>query len=116
MIGLVIKLIVCPITVLISNYLFGLRYTVFQAVVVGLILAVAAHFMEVLILKRGTFWVSTVGDFVAALGIVYLSQLVFTNVNVTFIGALLTAVLLTVTEYFQHTFLINAGKTKKSEE
>lgn len=116
MIGLYIKLIICPITVLISNYFFGLNYTLLQAVVVGLILAFFAHFMEVFILKKGTFAISTIADFFAAFIIIYLSQLILINVNITTVGALLTAALLTATEFFQHKYLIGSGKTKKGED
>ncbi len=116
MIGLIMKLIICPITLIISNYIFGLQYTFIQAIMVGIILAVAAHMMEVLILKKGTFWISTIVDFIAAFAIVYLSQFFFRNVYITFLDALLTSVLLTVTEYLQHTYLIRTYKTKKTEE
>jgi len=116
MIGLIIKLIVCPITILISNYLFGLQYTVFQAIIVGLFLAVAAHIMEFILLRKGTFALSTFADLFAAFLIVYLSQFVLRNVTITLTSALFTALLLTATEYFQHKYLISTGKTKKSRD
>jgi hypothetical protein len=116
MVGLIMKLIACPIILLASNYFFGLGYTLTQIIVVGIILAVIAHLMEVLLLKRGTFWVSTVSDFIAAFLVVYLSQYFLANVTITFLGALLTAIIVTVVEYFVHQYLINSGKTKKGGE
>lgn len=113
MAGLILKLVICPIAILISNYLFGLQYTPATAIVVGLVIAVAAHMMEILILKRGTFWISTIADFVAAFAIVYFSQFFIVNVYITVWDALLTSALLTVTEYFQHNYLIKSGRTKK---
>jgi len=49
----------------------------------------------------------------AAFAIVYLSQFVLRDVSITFFSAILTAILLTVTEYFQHNYLIKTDKTKK---
>ncbi|EKQ51433.1 MULTISPECIES: DUF2512 family protein [unclassified Clostridium] len=116
MTGLIMKLILCPILLLITNYIFGLGYTFTQALIVGIVLAIVAHMMEVLILKNGTFWVSTISDFVVAFAIIYLSQFVFMNVIITFWGALITSLLLTVVEYFEHNFLIKSGRTKKGAE
>jgi hypothetical protein len=42
MTSLITKLIVCPPSIVISNYLFGLDYTLTQSIIVSLILAVAA--------------------------------------------------------------------------
>jgi Mg2+/Co2+ transporter CorB len=70
--------------------------------------------MEVLILKKGTFWLSTIVDFVAASFIVYIVSLFFATASVTIAGALLTALLLTFTEVIQHGWLINSGRTQKS--
>jgi Mg2+/Co2+ transporter CorB len=87
---------------------------VIQPIIVGLILAFSAHMMEVLILKKGTFWLSTIVDFVAASFIVYIVSLFFVTASVTIAGALLTALLLTFTEVIQHSWLINSGRTQKS--
>ncbi|WHH60054.1 DUF2512 family protein [Petroclostridium sp. X23] len=117
MTGFIMKLIICPIVVIISDALLNsVNYaSIYQSIGVGIVLAVFAHMMEVLILREGTFWISTIADFIAALGVVYLSQFVLYGAVVTFAGALITSLLLAITEYFQHVFLINAGKTKKSE-
>lgn len=111
------KLIICPLTVYISDILFkGVFYsTIYQPIVVGLILAVSAHMMEVLMLKRDTQWMSLALDFVAATAIVYFSQFFLRGSVVSLNGALLTAFLLGITEYFQHMWLISTGKTKKTE-
>lgn len=116
MLGLIIKLFVCPITVLIATLLFTNVFynTITQAIIVGLVIAVAGHMMEVLILKRGTFWLSTIVDFVAAAFIVYIVSNFFTTAAVTVGGALLTALLLSFTEVIQHSWLINSGRTEKS--
>ncbi|WP_078548419.1 DUF2512 family protein [Litchfieldia alkalitelluris] len=116
MLGLIVKIFVCPITVLISSLIFPNVYypNILQPIIVGVILAISAHMMEVVILKRGTFWLSTVTDFVAASVIVYFVSLFFVTASVTIGGALLTALLLTFTEVIQHNWLIKSGRTEKS--
>lgn len=117
MTSLIMKIIICPLAVLLSDYLFADIYFpyIYQAIILGIILAVAAYVMELLFLKKGTFWINNVLDFILATVIVYVSQFFFTGARITFIGALLTSALLTITEYFQHLYLIRSGKTKKSE-
>lgn len=116
MIGFIVKIFVCPITVMVASLIFpNVNYAnVIQAIIVGLVLAVAAHTMEVFILKKGTFWLSTLVDFAAASLIVYFVSLFFVTASVTIFGALLTALLLTITEVIQHNWLINSGRTEKS--
>ncbi|WP_199622686.1 DUF2512 family protein [Paenibacillus alkalitolerans] len=117
MAGLFVKLIVCPLTVILASYLFpNVNYTaLYQPIIVGLVLAVAAHMMEVFLLKEGTFWLSTAMDFIAATLIVYFVSL-FQAANVTFFGAILTAILLTLTEIVQHRWLIRSGRTQKAPQ
>ncbi|WP_088104902.1 DUF2512 family protein [Halalkalibacter urbisdiaboli] len=116
MIGLIVKIFVCPITVMIASLLFANVYYahVIQPIVVGLLLAFSGHMMEVIILKKSTLWLSAILDFVAATLIVYFVSLLFGTALVTFTGALLTALLLTFTEVIQHGWLINSGRTVKS--
>lgn len=117
MLGLIIKIIVCPLAIMLSDYLFADVYYpyIYESIITGLVLAVVAHFMEVMILKRGTFWISTIADFVAAAVIVYLSQFFFRGSSITFVGALLTSIIISITEILQHLYLIKSGRTKKSE-
>lgn len=116
MTSLFIKLIICPLIVMASDFIFRDVYFpfFFQSLLVGLILAVLAHIMELLILGKGTFWISNVLDFVAALAIVYYSQFFLEGVVITPGGAFLTAVLLFISEYIQHLYLIKNGKVEKS--
>lgn len=110
------KIIICPAVLWISSVLFPQVYYPYwyQIVIVGIVLALAGHMMEVLMLKEGTLWSSTIMDFIAATIIVYFASFFFVGARVTFTGALITAVLLVFTEYFQHFWLIRSGKTKKS--
>jgi uncharacterized membrane protein YeaQ/YmgE (transglycosylase-associated protein family) len=115
MMGLLIKLVVCPITVIFASYLFPtMSYgAIYQPIIVGLILAAAGHIMELFLLKPGTFWISTFADFIAATLIVYIVSMFFEAAYVTFVAALFTGFLLAVTEYFQHQWLLKYGKTLK---
>ncbi|RBW69648.1 DUF2512 family protein [Bacillus taeanensis] len=115
MTGLLIKLVVCPITVIFASYLFPtMSYdTIYQPIIVGLVLAFASHMMELFLLKPGTFWISTFADFIAATIIVYVISMFFEGAYVPFVAALFTGFLLAVTEYFQHQWLLKYGKTLK---
>lgn len=110
------KLIICPITLIISDLLiWGIDYTnIYQPIIVGVILAVLAHTMELFLLKRETFWTSNIADLIAAFAVVYLSQFFIPDARVTLLGALLAALLLFLTEYFQHLYLLRSGKVKKA--
>ncbi len=57
-------------------------------------------------LRKGALWINNVIDLVAAFIFVYFSHYVFHRATTTFFGALLTAILLAVTEYMQHLYLI----------
>jgi uncharacterized membrane protein YvlD (DUF360 family) len=114
--GFIAKIILIPIALIVSDLLSThINYTsYYQPIVTGIILAVIAHGMELLILRRGTAWVSTFSDFVLAFVVVYLSQFLFAGAYVTFWGALLAAVIIAVAEHFLHRYLISSHKTIKS--
>jgi hypothetical protein len=114
--GLFIKLLVCPAVVVLADALFPEVFypSLFQSISVGLLLALAGHFMEVWLLKRGTLWMSTLIDLAGAWAIVFTSAFLLTGARVTFLGAVFTAILLTVTEYLQHVWLISSGRTEKA--
>ncbi len=116
MTGFLIKLIMCPLILYLTDYISpAVNYgSVYQPLILGLILAVAAHLLEVYLLEKGTLWVSTLADFVAASFIVYFGTLLLPEASITFGGALLAAGLLTVAEYYLHLYLIRTGKTQKS--
>ncbi len=115
MTGLIIKLIVCPSVVYLSSLLFNdliFFSSFYQIIIVGIVLAVGAHIMEVWFLNKKTIWTSTGLDFVAATMIVYLSSFIFLDVKITLLGALITAFLLSITEVIQHYYLTNAEKVE----
>ncbi|GAA0729567.1 hypothetical protein GCM10008905_29690 [Clostridium malenominatum] len=115
MTGLLIKLIVCPLAIIVSDYLFAsVNYlTIYQQIGVGLVLALSSHFMEILFLQRGSFWISNTLDFIAAFLIVYFSQYVLRGSYIEYIGAIYTSLVLTAIELVHHLYLIRSYKSEK---
>ncbi|MFD2045818.1 DUF2512 family protein [Ornithinibacillus salinisoli] len=115
MAGLIVKLLVCPIGVIVASWIFPNVYFEYwyQPIVLGVVLAFIGYFMEVLMLREDTNWLSTFMDFIASAVIVYFGAMLFFNAEVTFWGAVLTAALLAVTEIFQHNWLIRSGRARK---
>lgn len=116
MIGLLTKLIVSPIIVILSSFIFpDVSYaSYFQAIVVGLVLAIVGHVMEVMFLRRGRLFMSTLLDFAVATLLLYLSQYFLPGSRVLFLGAFFTALLLSLAEHLQHIWLINSGRAEKA--
>lgn len=117
MTGLIMKLIICPLGLILSNYLFTDVYYpyIYQPIFIGIVIAISGHLMELFLLKPRTLLISTIADFLIAFVIVYFSQFILPGSRLTLIGASLTSTLLALTEYFQHLYLIRSGKTKKSD-
>lgn len=109
------KIIMCPLVVILASYLFpNVNYSALsQPIVVGLVLALAGTMMEYLFLREGTLWMNTGMDFVASSVIVYFMTLFFIGARVTVLGAILTGLLLAITEHFTHVYLIQSSKTRK---
>jgi hypothetical protein len=116
LIGLILKILICPAVVYLTDVAtIDVNFaSANQAVLLGLVLAVAGQVMELVLLKRGTLWFSTLVDFLAFIFIVYVGSWFLPGSYVTFVGALLTASFLAITEYLQHAWLIRTGRTKKA--
>ncbi|MEJ8547909.1 DUF2512 family protein [Brevibacillus borstelensis] len=115
MYGLLVKLIAAPLVVVLADALFPeVDYaSLYQSVGVGLVLAAAGHLLELMLLRRGTLWMSTAADMVLAFLVVWLSSTLFPGARITPIGAGFTAILFGVAEYVQHVSLIKSGRTEK---
>lgn len=117
MTGLLMKIITCPLILLISDYIFRdvhYAYT-YQPVLVGIILAVVGHLMELALLKPGTVIISTIADFLAAFVVVYLTQFIFSGAIVTLIGSAIVSTIVAIVEYLDHVYLVKTNKTQKPE-
>jgi uncharacterized membrane protein len=116
LISFLIKLVVFPLVIILSAYLFpNVNYvTLFDPIIIGIILAGAGNMLEYAFLNEETLWLSTGIDFVASVLLVYFISLFFVDSRVTFFGAILTGFIVAVTEHFTHLWLIRSGRTKKS--
>ncbi|MBO8172486.1 MAG: DUF2512 family protein [Bacillaceae bacterium] len=115
MTSLLMKLIICPVAVLVADMVLpNVNFdNVAQALTLGFILAVAGVVLEYFLLRRETFWSSTILDVGASFVIIYFVAGLFPRAEVTFLGAAITAVAIGVTEYFQHLYLIKHGFAEK---
>ncbi|MDK2799440.1 MAG: hypothetical protein PWP27_806 [Clostridiales bacterium] len=112
MIHFIIKLIVCPTVVYLSDLLFrSVEFsTSGQILLVGWTLSIAAYIADVALLERYGNILQTIIDFVVAISIIMIYQYFLPAAVVTFSGALITALLLAVTEYAAHVWLLQRKK------
>lgn len=115
MTGLLIKLIICPITLIMSDAILStLNFaSTYQAILVGVVFAIFAHVLEVFFLMPAMIWMNNLLDFIAAIFVIYLSQYFLPNTYITLTGATLASVFINVTELIQHYYLVRNGKAKK---
>ncbi len=113
--NLIMKIIMLPIVVIIaSNLLTTVDFPYLrQPIITGVTLAIAGHLLEWAILSERTFWLSLIVDFVTATIIVYILGYFFTGAQVTFMGAVVTAALISVLEYFVHLWLLKTRRARK---
>lgn len=115
MTGLRIKLFTSPLIMMAADYLT--RSIVFSAIwqpaSVGLLFAFVSYLFEYIVLRRGTFWISNVLDFLLASVIVYTSQFFLPDVQITLTGALFAAGMLSAFEYIIHIYLIRTGQVER---
>jgi hypothetical protein len=114
MTGLILKLILMPLTIVAADYLLpGLTFSsIYQPIVVGLIIAAIGHAMEIAFLKNGTIWINNFLDFVAAAAVLYFSPTFLSGVTVTLGAAMIVALFIGLVEYFQHMYFVKSGKAQ----
>lgn len=108
MVHFIIKLLVYPALVYLSDLLFrGVLFTSFsQILLVGWTLSILSYIADVALLERYSNIVLTVTDFVMAFSIIMIYQYFMPAAVVTFTGAIATALLLAASEYVIHAWLI----------
>jgi len=109
------KLIVLPIAVtfagsMLTNVNFSAAW---QPIVIGWTLAISGHLLEWALLSKNTFLLSLILDFVTAAVVIYFSSYFFFAADVTFLGAVITALFLTLLEFFVHIWLVRSGRSRK---
>lgn len=115
--GFIVKLIVCPVGIILASWIFpNVDFALwYQPIVIGVVLAVIGHFMEVFMLRENTNWISTALDFFIATLVVFYGAQLFMGAHVTFWGAVLTGIVIAVTEIFQHYWLLQTGRAENEE-
>ncbi|MGE5372812.1 MAG: hypothetical protein ACM3QZ_12555 [Solirubrobacterales bacterium] len=115
MTGLLVKLLLFPAIVYFSDVLLpGIRFiNPVYAIGTGLTLAILAHAFEVVVLQRGTLWVSTAADFLTALAVLFGAGVLLPNTVVTLGSAAVAAAVLSAAELAVHSLLIEGGMTAK---
>lgn len=116
MIRLINKLILYPVILLIFNFILaGVDYPrTYEPIITGLLLAFLSHAMELVILKKGTLWITTGVDYVASFLLIYLSQYFFHNAYITIFPTLFISSLILIFEHFNHLNFLQV-KLKKSK-
>lgn len=117
MTGLVVKLLVCPIGIMIASWIFpNVNFSSwYQPILIGLALAVVGYVMELLFFREDTKWLMLFLDFILTTAGVYFGAMLFIGADVTFWGAVLTGILIAVTEIFQHNWLLASGRVRKDK-
>lgn len=107
-----IKLFTCPIIIIAADYLTNSMVfsAIWQPATIGVFFAFASFLFEQVILRRDTFWISNVLDFLFAAVIVYASQFFLTDVTISLTGALFSAAMLAAFEYIAHSYLLRSGQ------
>ncbi|KRG09417.1 hypothetical protein ACA30_02710 [Virgibacillus soli] len=115
MLNILLKIIVVPIVlILASKILPGVHFPyLYQPIVTGVVLALVGHLLEWALLKKETFWVSLVIDFVISAIFLYTFAYYYQDAYVTIFGVVLTSVVLTAIEFFVHLWLLGSGRARK---
>ncbi|WP_400162514.1 DUF2512 family protein [Brevibacillus sp. TJ4] len=102
--GFWIKLIATLLVVLLAYAWFPEVHfaTFYQAIGVGIILALVGHWVDRAMLAPGRLWMTTAVDLVVGFLVVFASLFVLRNAQVTPLGAGFVAILFGVSEYVQH--------------
>ncbi|MEH7238470.1 DUF2512 family protein [Bacillus sp. JJ1562] len=116
MTGFIMKIILLPLVVALCSGIFdSVDYVSwYQPIVVGIVLAIVGHLVEVMMLRRNTTVMTDIADFIAAAILVYFVSLFLDGARVTLWGAILTALVITLVEIPIHRWLVRSGRAEKS--
>ncbi|WP_018924565.1 DUF2512 family protein [Salsuginibacillus kocurii] len=116
MTSFVLKLLIIPCVLVLSMLLLpNVDYPWFwEPLILGVALAVVGVIMEYFILKKGRFWLSIAIDFGASVLFIYLVSNLLPDARVTFFGAVLISIILTIIEIFIHRHLLTSGKAQNA--
>ncbi|MDY0408273.1 hypothetical protein [Paracerasibacillus soli] len=82
----VLKLIVTPIGILVSSWIFPNVYFSrwYQPILLGIVAAIIGYMLEIVMLRKDTNILSTLLDFLVTAAIVYFGAIIFLGTSVTF--------------------------------
>lgn len=109
--NLILKLVLSPIIVIICDLLspFQINYNaVYEAIIIGLFVGIINYALEWLMLAKGTLWVTTILDFIITLCVVFFGTMLFADAFMTSFGALTITILITILEFFLHSWLLKS--------
>lgn len=109
MISLIMKFLSIP-TILwaVSLMNLGVYYpSMYQPLLIGLVISVIGRLAEKVLFKPGTIWISIVADAVLAVLIIYYSQRLFPGARITWGGAVVTSLIIGIVEYIVHVIMVN---------
>lgn len=115
MIGLTIKLVATPLIIYLVDLLSNqVNYASWwQILMVSLFLAAVGQFLEAGQLMNGSVIINAGLNLIVNTLLLDLSNTVFSQTTVTFYGAVITALLIVVVEYFYHRYLMTSGRIQK---
>ncbi len=110
------KIILLPLVVAICSGIFGnVDYVSwYQPIVIGVVLAIIGQIMEAIMLNRKTTVMMDIADFIVAALVVYFVSQFLNGAFVTFWGAILTALVITLIEIPVHRWLVRSGRVEST--
>ncbi|MEH7384947.1 DUF2512 family protein [Bacillus sp. JJ1521] len=116
MTGFIMKIILLPLVVAICSGIFGnVDYVSwYQPIVIGVMLAIIGQITEAIMLNRKTTVMMDIADFIVAALVVYFVSQFLNGAFVTFWGAILTALVITLIEIPVHRWLVRSGRVEST--
>ncbi|TCP29781.1 uncharacterized protein DUF2512 [Scopulibacillus darangshiensis] len=109
MTNLILKIVVTPVIILIADMFSNnqINYgAIYEGIVIGVIIGIVNCAVEMLMLRKGTVWMTTVADFVISLCIVFFGSRLYNDAFVGGQGALVLGVVIAAFEYTLHVWLL----------
>ncbi|MFC7393131.1 DUF2512 family protein [Scopulibacillus cellulosilyticus] len=109
MVNFILKIVLTPVIIVIADLFSNVQInygTAYEAVIMGVIVGLINFAVELLLFRRGTFWITTVADFVITMFVVFFGSNIFTDAYVGALGAFTVSLIITVLEYFLHFYVL----------
>nr|WP_275583899.1 DUF2512 family protein [Scopulibacillus daqui] len=110
--NVILKIVLTPVIIIIADLFSNVQInygTAYEAVIIGVIVGLINFAVELLLFRRGTFWITTIADFVITMFVIFFGSNVFRDAYIGALGAFTLSLIITVLEYFIH-FYVLKGK------